>query len=1027
MAKQVRRVGGSRRRPTPTAAGDGPVREYRHDSKRKNIPPAGLAAQGVVREAPKLHFGYNPHLPPVLRFDPEAVPDQLPELLEVARTRARTAEEARMLADGLRHHEPWLEWAGKREKKGFEVEPVALHIHERVATQAILSVAARQDVQRDFFADPQLEYRKAIQFYQHDVDWTNRMILGDSLQVMASLARREDLAGKVQMIYMDPPYGIKFASNFQPEIGKRDVKDKATDLTREPEMVKAYRDTWTLGVHSYLSYLRDRMILCRELLADTGTIFVQISDENLHRVRCVMDEVFGPANLVCLISFATSGGRAAAQLPVTSNYLLWYARDILIMKFRRLFQGKDRGGTGSGEFSWVTLKDGQCRRTTAGENADLSLLPTDFELCIPSDLTSSHEYIRDEVPYEGQTFQPGKRYWSTSVAGMLRLGNAGRLIVQGRTLRFKRLFSDFPYSEYDNTWTDTAARGFFEEKIYTVQTSARIIERCMLMTTDPGDLVLDPTCGSGTTAHVAEQWARRWVTIDTSRVALALARQRLLTARFDYYKLRRINGDDLRRNKDGPWLTDNAGILNGPCTFDCKTVPHVTLKSIAQNVALDAIFKRHQPVLDAKLHALNAALKKTTPELRSTLSAKLAAKERIEGRRAVSDADRRRWLLPKTEWREWEVPFDVDEAWPAELKTALAEYRAAWRAKMDEVNACIAANAEQEELVDQPQIERGVVRVAGPFTMEAVMPAEESLDEPTPIGGEPEVLQTFGAADSGGAAPANEPANAEAYLDKMLRLLRADGVRFPNNKVAKFSRLEPFQGEFLHGEGDWSAGNGERRVAVSIGPQFGPVTAYQVENALRQAHRRGFDDLVFAGFSFDGSAQGAIQDDPDLKVRCHLAHIRPDVNMGDLLKETPNSQLFTVFGMPRTDLRKLKDGMFEIEMQGVDIYNPVENTLLPTNADKVAAWFLDTDYDGRTFCITQAFFPDKSAWDKLARALKGVIDEERFAALSGTVSLPFPAGEHRRVAVKVIDPRGNEVMRVHRLPGGKGEARYVGE
>lgn len=404
----------------------------------------------------------------------------------------------------------------------------------------------------------------------------------------------------------------------------------------------------------------------------------------------------------------------------------------------------------------------------------------------------------------------------------------------------------------------------------------------------------------------------------------------------------------------------------------------------------------------------------------------LAAQERIEGRRALTDADRRRWLLPRSEWREWEVPFDADDAWPPELKAALAEYRAAWRARMDEVNAGIAANAEQEELVDQPQIERGIVRVSGPFTMEAVMPAEESLDEPTPIGGEPEELETFGEEESAVGATLRgrpeEPANAEAYLDKMLRLLRADGVRFPNNKVARFSRLDPFQGEFLHAEGEWRAENGhERRVAVSIGPQFGPVTAYQVENALRQAHRRGFDELVFAGFSFDGSAQAVIQEDVNPQVRCHLAHIRPDVNMGDLLKETPNSQLFTVFGMPRTELRPLKDGMFEVEMQGVDIYNPVENTLLPTNADKVAAWFLDTDYDGRTFCITQAFFPDKSAWDKLARALKSVIDEERFALLSGTVSLPFPAGKHRRVAVKVIDPRGNEVMGVHRLPTGKGE------
>ncbi len=340
---------------------------------------------------------------------------------------------------------------------------------------------------------------------------------------------------------------------------------------------------------------------------------------------------------------------------------------------------------------------------------------------------------------------------------------------------------------------------------------------------------------------------------------------------------------------------------------------------------------------------------------------------------------------------------------------------------MDEVNDCIAASADQEELVDQPEIERKVVRVSGPFTMEAVMPAEESLEWESPIGGQPDELETFNQQ----AEAEDDPINAEAYLDKMLRLLRADGVRFPNNKVAEFTRLEAISGgEYLHAEGEWESEDGQARaVAVSFGPQFGPVTAFQVENALRMAYRRGFDELVFAGFSFDASAQAIIQDDTNPNVRSHLAHIRPDVNMGDLLKETPNSQIFTVFGSPRTSIDQTDEGLFVIEMEGVDIYNPVDNTLLPTNADKVAAWFLDADYDGRTFCITQAFFPDKSAWKKLERALKGVIDEDHFDVFSGTTSLPFPAGKHKRAAVKVIDPRGNEVMRVHRLFG-KGEARY---
>lgn len=370
------------------------------------------------------------------------------------------------------------------------------------------------------------------------------------------------------------------------------------------------------------------------------------------------------------------------------------------------------------------------------------------------------------------------------------------------------------------------------------------------------------------------------------------------------------------------------------------------------------------------------------------------------------------------------MPFDIDEEWPIELKNALTEFRTAWRAKMDEVNASIEANAMREELVDQPEIIRDVVRVSGPFTIEAVMPAEESLHEKSPIDGEPKELETFGHPEVQSettSSKVDEPVNAEAYLDKMIRLLRTDGVRFPNNRVMHFTRLESCGGVYIHAEGEWEFEPGQpRTVAISFGPQYGPVTGFQVESALPLAGRRGYDDLVFAGFSFDAAAQGIIQDDPHLRVRCHLAHIRPDVSMSDLLKDNPNSQIFTVFGSPRTELRTADDGMFTIEMQGVDIYDPVDNTILPTSAGKVAAWFLDADYDGRTFCITQAFFPDNSAWDKLQRALKGIIDEERFAALSGTVSLPFVAGKHRRAAVKVIDPRGNEVMRVHHLPNHDG-------
>ena len=579
---------------------------------------------------------------------------------------------------------------------------------------------------------------------------------------------------------------------------------------------------------------------------------------------------------------------------------------------------------------------------------------------------------------------------------MERVLKANRVALEGKRLTFKKYFGDFGYISISNFWSDltggVASRT--DPKVYVVQTSTKIIERCLLMTTDPGDLVIDPTCGSGTTAYVAEQWGRRWITIDTSRVAVALARQRLLTASFDYYTLK-----DQSKSPAG-------GFIN-------KTAPHITLRSISQNTALDPIFAKYEPILREKLEAMNSALAEVTPEIRSKSLSKLVEKERRDGKRSITDTDRRRWQLPDTVWQEWEVPFDTDPDWPQALQEALTDYRKAWRKKMDEVNDCIAASSEGEELVDQPEIDTKRIRVSGPFTVEAVQPPEESLDLNSPIGGEPEEsLDTYDAETDGQNA-----ANAEAYLDQMIRLLRNDGVRFPDNQTLKFATVDPLEGDVLHADGSWEDDDTERLVAVVFGPQHGPVTAMQVEECLPIASRRGYDELVFAGFSFDGAAQAIIQEDPNPRVRIHMAHINPDVAMGDLLKETPSTQLFTVFGMPRTALQETINGEYIVKMEGVDIYNPVDNTVSSAGADKVAAWFVDSDYDGRTFCITQAFFPDKSAWDKIARALKGVIDEDRFEQFSGTESFPFPAGEHACVAVKVIDPRGNEVMRVHNLRG----------
>ncbi len=669
------------------------VKDYRHDaSTRKNNPPAGIAGQGRTPKTPKQKYAYNPHLSPILRSDPNGDVDKIHELIQKAQHETLTPEETEKISNALKHHEPWLEWAGKQEAKSFTVDPVALHVHERVSAKAILKVAERENVQRNLFADPQQTYDKAVEFYKHDVDWTNRLILGDSLMVMSSLAQREDLAGKVQMIYIDPPYGIKFSSNFQPTVFQRDVKDRDQDLTREAEQIKAYRDTWTLGIHSYLAYLRDRLIVAKDLLTDSGSIFVQISDENVHRVRSVMDEVFGDENFYNLITFKKTLPLGSSGLASISDFIIWYTKDKENIKYRELFEEKPIGeNTG---YTWVEFPNGMRRRMTSDERRNPRLLPSETRVFFTSALASSGytPSCMYDFGFEDRIFECGRKSWRTHKEGMQRLIATNRIMASGKLPNFIQCHDDFPVQRLHNLWNDT--HGATDMK-YTVQTSVKVIQRCLLMTTEPGDLVLDPTCGSGTTAYVAESWGRRWITIDTSRVSIALARQRLLTASFEYYKLKdEANGVD-------------GGFVN-------KTVPHIMLKDIANNTALDPIFEKYEPILSAKLETLNNTLAEVPNDIRTTLHAKLAEKEKREGKRSITDADRRRWLLPEDAWQEWEVPFDTDPDWSEPLQEALTDYRKTWRAKMDEVNQCIADASDGEELVDQPEVDRKRIRVSGP-------------------------------------------------------------------------------------------------------------------------------------------------------------------------------------------------------------------------------------------------------------------------------------------------------------------------
>jgi adenine-specific DNA-methyltransferase len=852
---------------------NGKVKDYRHEEKRPNNPPAGLATYDHTLPSRKI-YDYDPHL------------------------------------------DPQLVWAGKKEHTSFDVENVALHIHERISTAAIVKAVQRESLQRDLFADPQLPLTQQIEFYQHEMNWANRLILGDSLLVMNSLLERELMAGKVQMIYMDPPYGVKFSSNFQPRIDRRDVKDSDEDLTREPEMIKAYRDTWTLGIHSYLSYLRDRLLLCRELLADSGSIFVQISDENLHYLREVMQEVFGAEGFVAVVPFVTTSLQTAEGIGSIADFLVWFAKDRERMKYRQLFVPKEPRATGGWGFNYLETADGTRRPLTTAERKEEAPLPLGSRLYRLDNLTSQGSTPGGTVEFEfrGSTYHPGARsHWKTTPGGMNSLAQAGRIQQSETQIQYVRFFDDFPVQPLTNLWTDTTQAGFVDLKLYVVQTVSKVVERCLLMTTDPGDLVLDPTCGSGTTAYVAEQWGRRWITCDTSRVALALARQRLLTATFPYYKL----------------AHPDKGVSGG---FIYKTVPHITLRSIAQN----------------------------------------------------------------------EPP-------------------------------------EQETLYDQPEIDRSKVRVSGPFTVEAIpVPAMESpADSPIP---QMEANAPEGNLAAGGRGEGRIVNPAADHITTMIELLRKAGVNFPGGKKLLLENLRPLGVGWLHAEAEARQNGGKpQRVAVSFGPRHGPISGVQTEEATRTARANAYDVLILAGFSIDAAAQDFIQKNPLKGLVVHFANVNPDVLVGDLLKTSRASQLFTVFGSPDVAIRRYPDPMrfprkkqfprlkpgevivtngaegeqFVVELLGVDIYDPNTGELHQSRGEDVAAWFLDQDYDGYTFCISQAFFPSNAdAWEKLERALKSTLDPEKFEALRGTVSLPFQSGKFKRVAVKVIDMRGNEVIRV---------------
>ncbi|HJW75387.1 MAG TPA: site-specific DNA-methyltransferase [Thermoleophilia bacterium] len=835
--------------------------------------------------------------------------------------------------------DPQLVWRGKDEQdaRDLEVPVVPIYIQEKILPQAIIENL--RDTARKGEPEPEmtlfndydgLELPELVEFYRHEQNWANRMILGDSQLVMTSLAEKEGLKGKVQMIYMDPPYGIKFGSNWQVSTRKRDVKDgKAEDATRQPEQIKAFRDTWELGIHSYLAYLRDRLTVARELLTESGSIFVQIGDENVHLVRCVMDEVFGSENFISLITFRKTSGATGDFLPGTTDFLIWYSRSREHAKYRTVYSPKELGGAGVGAYTMVRLRDGSTRRMTPTERDDPSILPASAQPYRLDNLTSQSEgRLKGEgaaswfsVQFAGREFTPGmKARWKTNADGMARLLLADRIGLAGNTLSYIRYLDDFPAFPLNNSWEDTVVAGFGDPKVYVVQTNTKVVQRCMHMVTDPGDLVLDPTCGSGSTAVVAEQLGRRWITVDTSRVAMAVVRQRLMGAKYPYFLLA-DSPEGVRKESDliGVPISRARHSHDVKQGFVYRRVPHITLKSIAQN-----------------------------PDIREGMS----------------------------------------------------------RAEID---AAIRRHADTELLYDQPYEDSSRIRVTGPFTVESLSPHR--------------VLAGANGGDGGGPADEAAPARDQAdFVTIILENLRKAGVQnaYRNERLI-FDRIEPYAGTYVQAVGEYTDVAGvTQRAAISIGPEYGTVDSTWIKEAAKEARKgEGFPMLVVCAFAFGPYVHEETRQWPNLTIL--VTRMNPDLAMdtGDqkLLKTTGAGNLFMVFGEPDLELRTLPDRKLQVELHGLDVYDPTTGEIRSSSTDEIACWFIDTDYNEESFFVRHAYFTGADEpYRKLQRALKAEINEEAWASLYATVSRPFDAPSTGKIAVKVINHFGDEVLKVYEMP-----------
>ncbi|MBK6957407.1 MAG: site-specific DNA-methyltransferase [Nitrosomonas sp.] len=971
------------------------VLSYRHDDKRTNNPHVGMVDTHSDGVEGKTAWQYDPHIDPALNFDSSR--STIETLIDDALASGDKEQMQAALEQLKRMQSPYLNWSGKSERTSFAVDTVSLHVHERIDPATILAAVQKKlkdgkgkpsaAIQPDLFHAPfeNLPLREAIDFYKHDRDWANRLIAGDSLLVMNSLLQKEGMAGQVQMIYLDPPYGIKYGSNFQPFVNKRDVKDRSDeDLTQEPEMIKAFRDTWELGIHSYLTYLRDRLLLAKELLHESSSVFVQISYENLHLVRNFMDEVFCAENFCSLIYFSTTTGQASKLLPSSGDYILWYANDKTHVKYRQLFHDKATGDLAS--YSKARHKDGRIRTITKYEQGNHEKIGDEWMVFSAQNLRSQGGGDEESRKFAifGQTFDCGSNHhWKTPPEpGMQRVVFANRIVVNGNTPNYMRFIKDHPVFPITDRWLDTAIAGFSgDKKQYVVETPNSVIERCILMTTDPSDLVLDPTCGSGTTAFVAERWGRRWITTDTSRVAVTLAKQRLMTASYDYFELK----------------YPHEGLRSG---FIYKTVPHVTLKSIANNPEIDEIYVRMHPAVETALAALNAILPDSAsfPRRRESKVFVASLDSRLRG-----NDDSAGQSGNEGDLKEWQVPFDFPVDWPEAAKKPFDAFHAARQAMQKQMDASIAAHAGQEILYDQPAVSKSKLRITGPFTVEAVPFATVlGLDE-----AEQPKEADIAVARSGATWRQSQ------WRDELLKA----GIRGKGGQKIQLLDLVPLPGaKYIHVIGT-VADTGDK-VAVSFGPEHAALEQRQVEIAMREAGEL-FPlpkMLVFCAFTFDPEAAKDI--DTIKGITALRVQMNTDLLTEDLKKGRASNESFWLMGQPDVIVKQIKAGCYQVEVRGFDYFDTKTGELKSGGKKNIAMWALDTDYDNRSLFPRQVFFPmagSGDGWNKLRKDIRAELNEELLEQFHGTVSLPFEAGENECIAVKIVDDRGIESLKVINL------------